>query len=115
MADMPIVYCSEPFEHLTGYSSAEILGRNCRFLQISPRGDYNDQSVVTTNEVARKELREKFARGEEARVRFVNFRKDGEMFVNVLTTIPISWDDGDGEGKRYIVGFQADERHVLRG
>lgn len=112
---MPIIYCSEPFEHLTGYSSAEILGRNCRFLQTPPLGDRTDESVRTTNELSRKELREKFAKGEEARVRFVNFRKDGKMFVNVLTTIPISWDEGDGEGKRYIVGFQADEGHVLRG
>lgn len=31
--DLPIVYCSEMFERLTGYTKHEILGRNCRFLQ----------------------------------------------------------------------------------
>ncbi|GAB7355682.1 hypothetical protein MBLNU459_g6386t1 [Dothideomycetes sp. NU459] len=35
--DTPIVYCSEGFEKLTGYTSQEVIGRNCRFLQ-SPHG-----------------------------------------------------------------------------
>ncbi|KAK7743707.1 hypothetical protein SLS62_010485 [Diatrype stigma] len=34
--DHPIVYASEAFEALTGYSQREILGRNCRFLQQAP-------------------------------------------------------------------------------
>ena len=32
-ADNPIVFCNHAFEQLTGYTQAEILGRNCRFLQ----------------------------------------------------------------------------------
>ena len=32
-ADNPIVYASDAFLKLTGYSAAEVLGRNCRFLQ----------------------------------------------------------------------------------
>lgn len=35
--DHPIVYVSSNFETLTGYSSKEIIGKNCRFLQ-SPSG-----------------------------------------------------------------------------
>lgn len=31
--DHPIIYVNPAFERLTGYGSAEILGRNCRFLQ----------------------------------------------------------------------------------
>ena len=31
--DNPIVYASPSFFELTGYSPAEVLGRNCRFLQ----------------------------------------------------------------------------------
>eukprot|EP01045_Picozoa_sp_COSAG04_P021951 COSAG04_NODE_2412_length_4181_cov_3.810877_8_plen_121_part_01 len=31
--DMPIRYASEGFLHLTGYTRAEIVNRNCRFLQ----------------------------------------------------------------------------------
>jgi len=29
----PLIYVNEGFERLTGYSAAEVLGRNCRFLQ----------------------------------------------------------------------------------
>lgn len=31
--DMPIVYVSPTFEEMTGFQNAEILGKNCRFLQ----------------------------------------------------------------------------------
>ena len=31
--DMPIVFASPQFYACTGYSAAEVLGRNCRFLQ----------------------------------------------------------------------------------
>lgn len=57
----------------------------------------------------RKELREKFVSDGEARVRLLNFRKDGSMFANLLTIIPIIWDAEDGSKKNYVVGFQADE------
>jgi PAS domain-containing protein len=33
--DHPIVYASDAFCELTGYSRSEIQGRNCRFLQVS--------------------------------------------------------------------------------
>ncbi|MEQ8962824.1 MAG: PAS domain-containing protein [Coleofasciculus sp. C2-GNP5-27] len=31
--DHPIVYVNPSFEQMTGYSQAELLGQNCRFLQ----------------------------------------------------------------------------------
>ena len=31
--DNPIVYVNQAFTQLTGYSEAEAIGRNCRFLQ----------------------------------------------------------------------------------
>ncbi|KAF4503553.1 White collar 1 [Fusarium agapanthi] len=37
LEDCPIVYVSDSFQNLTGYSRHEVLGRNCRFLQ-SPDG-----------------------------------------------------------------------------
>ena len=37
--DMPLVYVNPAFEQLTGYAAAEVLGRNCRFLQ----GEDTDQ------------------------------------------------------------------------
>lgn len=51
--DYPIVYVSETFESLTGYSSDDIIGKNCRFLQspdgIVERGAervFSDNSVI---------------------------------------------------------------------
>ena len=32
-ADRPLIYVNEGFERVTGYSAAETLGRNCRFLR----------------------------------------------------------------------------------
>ncbi|TVY35739.1 White collar 1 protein [Lachnellula occidentalis] len=114
--DIPIVYCSETFEALTGYNSADILSRNCRFLQQPPRDRAvklearHQHEIRKTNDIARKELKERFARNEEAQVKLVNFMRDGRMFVNLLTVIPILWDDesGSGKKKRYFVGFMGD-------
>lgn len=37
LPDCPIVFASDGFLELTEYSREEILGRNCRFLQVRPR------------------------------------------------------------------------------
>jgi PAS domain len=117
---MPIICCSETFEQLTGYTNAEILGRNCRFLQTPPKGVSSHGSArlleKDINVVARAELRDKIAKDEESQVQLVNYKKNGVAFVNLLTTIPISWDDEREKNrvrKRYVVGFQVDvERRV---
>ncbi|KAL2161983.1 hypothetical protein VTH06DRAFT_7768 [Thermothelomyces fergusii] len=36
LPDQPVVYASQAFTALTGYSAREVLGRNCRFLQAPP-------------------------------------------------------------------------------
>ena len=33
---MPLIYANEAFARITGYSVAESLGKNCRFLQVRP-------------------------------------------------------------------------------
>ena len=41
----------------------------------------------------------------------MNYKKNGQVFINLLTAIPISWDEErekDRVRKRYIVGFQVD-------
>ena len=40
-ADMPLIYANEAFARITGYSVAESLGKNCRFLQVSLLGSSN--------------------------------------------------------------------------
>ncbi|KAM0278971.1 hypothetical protein ACHAQH_004837 [Verticillium albo-atrum] len=102
--DCPIVYASEAFTFLTGYSNAEILGRNCRFLQ-APGGKVSRSSARKhVDEKLVKKMRKAVEKNDEVQLEVPNFRKDGTPFVNILTMIPITWDDSTNY--RYSVGFQ---------
>ncbi|WP_243695764.1 PAS domain-containing protein [Rhodovulum marinum] len=83
LPDNPMIYVSEEFERQTGYSAAEAVGQNCRFLQ----GPDTDPHAV---EAIRHALR--------AQTRFsidiLNYRKDGTPFVNRLRIRPIFDEDG---------------------
>ena len=103
--DLPIVYCSDMFERLTGYSRHEILGRNCRFLQ-APDGKVqsgmkrkycDDKSVLY--------LKNQISQRTEAQLSLINYRKGGQPFMNLLTMIPITWETNE---LKYFVGFQVD-------
>ena len=78
LPDNPIIDVNKTFESLTGYSRQEILGRNCRFLQSH---DNRQESLA--------ELRLAIHRQEECKVILKNYRKDGAMFWNELTVVPI--------------------------
>jgi len=103
--DFPIVYCSENFERLTGYTKFEILGRNCRFLQ-APDGkvqsgikrQYVDDDAVLY-------LKNTITQEREAQISLINYRKGGQPFMNLLTTIPIPYDTDE---IKFFVGFQVD-------
>lgn len=104
--DCPIIYASDVFERMTGYTKFEILGRNCRFLQ-SPEGEVecgSHREFVDNNSVLY--LRSMIAARREAQRSLINYRKGGQPFMNLLTMIPISGED-DKEIK-YYVGFQVD-------
>ena len=111
------MYCSEPFEALTGYSSSEILGKNCRFLQQPHPSSANIvtgyKEADSLNEKTRAKLRDKIKAGEEAQVRLINYTKGGVRFFNILTVIPIMWEEDDAR-KRYVVGFQAQDNSRFR-
>ena len=103
--DAPIVYCSEMFERLTGYSRHEILGRNCRFLQ-APDGKIQagvKRKYVDDQAVLR--IKKKISQRKETQISIINYRKGGQPFMNLLTMIPISWDSDE---IKYYVGFQVD-------
>ncbi|KAH8688860.1 hypothetical protein BGW36DRAFT_309505 [Talaromyces proteolyticus] len=103
--DDPIVYVSDAFERLTGYTKHEILGRNCRFLQ-APDGKVDPgikRKFVDDQTVYR--LKEKIRARTEVQVSMINYKKGGQSFMNLLTMIPIQW--GSSE-YRFYVGFQVD-------
>ncbi|KAI3409147.1 uncharacterized protein J3R85_019688 [Psidium guajava] len=82
--ECPILYASSGFFTMTGYSSKEVIGRNCRFLQ----GPETDQ-----NEVAK--IRNAVKTGKSYCGRLLNYKKDGTPFWNLLTITPIKDDKGN--------------------
>src|SRR5918997_4721262 len=71
-SDNPIVYANAAFEHLTGYSAEEVIGRNCRFLQGSEK-----------NQPSLEEVRAAIREERECRVVVRNYRKDGALFSSL--------------------------------
>lgn len=81
--DNPIIYVNDAFLSLTGYSRAEVMGTNCRFLQ-GPGTNAEDTAKVR-NAVARQESIE---------IDLLNYRKDGSSFWNRLLVSPVFNADG---------------------
>jgi len=103
--DIPIVYCSENFERLTGYTKHMTLGRNCRFLQ-SPDGNVESgvrRKYVDDDSVLY--LKNMIILRREAQISLINYRRGGQPFMNLLTMIPITWDT---DQVKFFVGFQVD-------
>nr|BAP74418.1 phototropin 2 [Vallisneria gigantea] len=82
--DCPIVYASAGFFSMTGYSSKEVIGRNCRFLQ----GPGTDKVEV-------QKIREAVKTGKSYCGRLLNYKKNGTPFWNLLTITPIRDDNGN--------------------
>ena len=78
LPDMPLIDVNPTFEHLTGYSRAEVLGRNCRFLQRDDR----DQSGL-------HEIRAALAQQREGHATLRNYKKDGTLFWADLRIAPL--------------------------
>ncbi|NJL94748.1 MAG: PAS domain S-box protein [Anaerolineae bacterium] len=76
--DFPIVYVNAAFEQDTGYTRAEVLGRNPRFLQAKDR----DQPELAT-------LRAALDAGRGCRVVLRNYRKNGTLFYNQVRLVPL--------------------------
>lgn len=86
--DNPLAYVNPAFEALTGYSRAEAVGRNCRFLQ----GAGTDPSTV-------ERLRAAIDAAEPIQVEILNYRRDGSPFWNALHVAPIT--DADGTVRQF--------------
>ncbi|MDV6030189.1 MAG: PAS domain-containing protein [Phycisphaera sp. RhM] len=90
----PLIYANSAFEQITGYSSQDYLGRNCRFLQ----GQDTDPQTV-------REMREAVQAGQPCHVVVLNYRKDRTPFWNELRLSPVR----DANGKvTHFIGLQND-------
>jgi len=75
--DAPLIWVSEQFTAITGYSPAEALGRNCRYLNGSDR-----------MQPELEKLRDAIRSATSTTVTIRNYRKDGTLFWNELTITP---------------------------
>lgn len=94
LPDMPLIYVNPAFEKMTGYSASEVLGINCRFLNIADRNE---------NKLA--EIREAISGGIEIEQEIKNYRKDGSEFWVELKLSPVK--DSMGQITHYV-GIQRD-------
>lgn len=93
-ADNPIVFVNRAFLEMTGYSSEELIGNNCRFLQ----GPDTDRDTVDS-------VREAIDARNEVAVEILNYRKDGSSFWNALFISPVYNEHGE---LVYYFGSQLD-------
>ena len=90
--DNPIVAVNAAFEQLTGYSAAEAVGRNCRFLAAEDK----DQAGMAL-------MREAIGLRRAVLAAVRNYRRDGTLFRNAVMVAPLYDTDGN---LRYFVGSQ---------
>ena len=89
-----IEYVNPSFERVTGYSAAEAVGQDCRFLQRDDR----DQPAIAEMAAAIAERR-------SCHVTVRNYRKDGKLIYNDVLLSPVPGDDGQ---VTHYVGVQYD-------
>lgn len=69
LPDMPIVFASDNFLKLTGFSKDEVLGYNCRSF-----------SAINTDSSLQFRIKECFQKEQPCTLRMLNYRKDGTSF-----------------------------------
>lgn len=79
----PIIYVNSAFVSITGYTAAEVLGKNCRFLQ----GNDHKQPELEKLHMLLQER-------QSGTVILRNYRKDGTLFWNELHLAPVKDDHG---------------------
>jgi PAS domain S-box-containing protein len=85
-SDNPIIAVNAAFCALTGYSEAEVIGRNCRFL----RGPDTENGQT-------EKLRSSIYGQRPALAELINYRKDGSPFRNGVMIAPLFDDLGNLE------------------
>ncbi len=90
----PIIYVNPAFERITGYSFADVRGRDCRFLEET------DSSTDTRERIYRA-----MAERKPVQVEIINFRKDGGRFWSELSLGPVFDEHG---ALKFFVGLLTD-------
>ena len=93
----PLVYANTAFEALTGYSAAEVQGRNPQFLT----GEETNPAVMT-------EVHDAMRNQRSCAVEILLYRKDGSSFWNHISITPIFAADGRVS---HFVALQFDITH----
>ncbi|WP_159806917.1 SpoIIE family protein phosphatase [Cellulomonas citrea] len=81
--DEPLIWVNEEFCRLTGYAPAEVIGRNCRFLQ----GAGTDRRTVD-------QIKEDLHAGRTVSATALNYRRDGTPFWNHMVISPVRDETG---------------------
>lgn len=99
LSGFPLIYVNAAFEKTTGYPREEIIGQNCRFLQMGKiAGHISEVECVQQMSTALRE-------GKQVKVAITNFKKDGTPFRNLLAMKPIF----DLKGRyAFVLGIQFD-------
>ena len=87
--DNPIEYVNPAFERIAGYTAAEVIGRDSRFM-----------AAPGLDEDERDRLRKAIRARQQVHVVFRNLRRNGEVFWNDLTITPVA--DGTGKVTHFI-------------
>ncbi|TNC13024.1 PAS domain S-box protein [Methylobacterium terricola] len=94
LPDNPIIFANRAFLELSGYAAADLVGRNCRFLQ----GPDTDPASVA-------KVRDAIAARRDVVVELLNYRRDGTTFINELYVSPVFGPHGE---LLYFFGSQLD-------
>ncbi|HET7709156.1 MAG TPA: LuxR C-terminal-related transcriptional regulator [Sphingomicrobium sp.] len=94
LPDNPLAAVNPAFLAMTGYSEAEVVGRNCRFLA----GDGTDA-------LDSARLRQAIGAGEPVLTEIVNYRRDGTAFRNGVMITPLVDEAGE---IAWFLGSQVD-------
>jgi PAS domain S-box-containing protein len=78
LPDKPLSYVNKAFEEMSGYSLADAIGQNSRFLYGRDR-----------NQPEFEQLRQAISKAQECTVIIRNYRRDGTMFWNKLSVSPV--------------------------
>jgi PAS domain S-box-containing protein len=99
LPDNPIIYASEGFEKTTGYKNADIVGRNCRFLQ----GACTQKADIAM-------IRTAIEKQVDASICLLNYRKNGSTFINQFFISPLFGEDGK---IAFYLGVQQEVRSLF--